>query len=218
MTTLQRWLGEGTMDRFRAELLTRSPWAAPGVGHADLGLFDWSRLDRILAAPTPPDTLVVMRGEHLRVPVPRSGDEARLLMEAGIGLGMRRCERADPALAALLADLVADVPGAGMVQLFVTPRRSHGFGWHYDDEDVFILQTAGVKDYYFRANTVAADQPARGEVFGRFHQETSPLMTACLVPGDFLYIPSRWWHMAIAQEESMSISVGIFSDAARARQ
>ncbi len=28
------------------------------------------------------------------------------------------------------------------------------FGWHYDFEDVFIAQTLGTKDYYFRDNTV----------------------------------------------------------------
>jgi 50S ribosomal protein L16 3-hydroxylase len=218
MATLARWLGPLSLDQFLDRHLTRAPWAAPGGGLAERRLFDWPALERVLAAPAPPDVLVVSRGEHLPLPAPRTGDQARLMMDAGIGMVLRRSERADPALAALASDLVGDVPGTAHVQLFVTPRRTHGFGWHYDDEDVFILQTQGVKDYYFRANTVAADQPARGAMFARFAGETSPLGTACLVPGDFLYLPSRWWHMAVAQEESLSISVGVFSDAARARR
>ena len=42
-------------------------------------------------------------------------------------------------------------PGTPQVQVFATPAGTHGFGWHYDLEDVFIAQTAGMKDYYFRA-------------------------------------------------------------------
>jgi ribosomal protein L16 Arg81 hydroxylase len=34
-------------------------------------------------------------------------------------------------------------------------------------------------------------------------------MTATLVAGDFLYIPSRWWHMALCKEDALSISVGL---------
>ena len=62
------------------------------------------------------------------------------------------------------------------------PLRAHGpalaqansYGWHHDFEDVFIAQTAGVKDDYFRANTVARDVvvlPARG----RFSQSEKNL-------------------------------------------
>jgi 50S ribosomal protein L16 3-hydroxylase len=101
------------------------------------------------------------------------------------------------------------VGGSAHVQLFVTPGRTHGFGWHYDDEDVFILQTVGVKDYYFRANTVAAEVAAHPDAFARFDVETSPLCTARLLAGDFLYLPARWWHMATCERDALSISVGV---------
>ena len=217
MGPLQRWLGALSTTELASAHLTRTPFAAPGVAEAERALFDWAALARILAAPTPPEPLIVMRGRHLPLPAPRTGDEARALMDAGIGLVLRRSERSDAGLAALARALVDDVPRIAHVQLFVTPARSHGFGWHYDDEDVFIVQTVGVKDYYFRANTVAADEPARGPVFARFRDETSPLCTATLAPGDFLYLPARWWHMAIARDESLSISIGVITDAARAR-
>jgi ribosomal protein L16 Arg81 hydroxylase len=99
--------------------------------------------------------------------------------------------------------------------VFATPAGTHGFGWHYDLEDVFIAQTAGVKDYYFRPNTVEADTPFPPPDFSGYHKETSPLMTATLVPGDFLYVPSRWWHMALCKEDALSISVGLMPPGAR---
>jgi ribosomal protein L16 Arg81 hydroxylase len=33
--------------------------------------------------------------------------------------------------------------------------------------------------------------------------------TARLFAGDWLYIPSRWWHMAKCIEDSLSISLGL---------
>lgn len=74
---------------------------------------------------------------------------------------------------------------------------------------MFIAQTIGVKDYFFRANTIEPEAPFPPRDFGRVRGETSPLMTATLVAGDFLYIPSRWWHMAQCREDSLSISVGV---------
>jgi 50S ribosomal protein L16 3-hydroxylase len=207
---LERWLGPTTLAQFRAESLGRAPVAAAGSGLADVGLFAWDGLDRVLQATPAPDTIVVARGRHLPLPVPREVGEARAMMAMGLGFVLRRSQRSDAPIAALADDLARDVPGAVHVQLFVTPGRTHGFGWHYDDEDVFILQTVGVKDYYFRANTVCGDTSAHASVFGRFVEETSPIHTATLIPGDFLYIPARWWHMAKCREDALSISVGVF--------
>ncbi|HUQ04132.1 MAG TPA: cupin domain-containing protein [Kofleriaceae bacterium] len=197
------------MSQFRSAFLGRAPCAAPSTGTGDLALFGWEVLDRVLAARPAPDVLVVARGQLLPLPPPRSALETRTLMEAGIGLAMRRTQRCDEGLARLAEELAQDIGGSAHVQLFVTPGRTHGFGWHYDDEDVFILQTVGIKDYYFRANTVAADEPAHSNVFARFDTETSPLCTARLIAGDFLYLPSRWWHMATCERDALSISVGV---------
>ena len=104
-----------------------------------------------------PDVLVVAKGARLAFPPPTALDELRAYFRMGIGLALRHTERCLPELRAV-ADAFVDL-GAPHVQMFVTPGGTHGFGWHYDDEDVFIAQTTGVKDYYFRANTVA-DRPA----------------------------------------------------------
>jgi 50S ribosomal protein L16 3-hydroxylase len=123
---------------------------------------------------------------------------------------IRRAERNDPALADLAAAFAADLPGTINVQLFVTRAGTNGFGWHYDFEEVFIVQTAGVKDYYFRENTVDRDTPLGTQPnFEKFRDERGPLRTARLCAGDWLYIPSRWWHMARCQEDSLSISIGV---------
>ena len=202
---LRDWLGELSLERFRDEYLHRQPLARPATARSALPLFDWDVLGRLLAAA--PEALVVARGELLPFPQPRELIELRAYFRMGIGLCLRHGERHDPGLRGVARTFEADV-GASHVQLFVTPGGTYGFGWHYDDEDVFIVQTAGVKDYCFRANTVTM-APAEPAEFAKFSREDSTIHTATLVAGDFLYVPARWWHMAECREDSLSISVGV---------
>jgi hypothetical protein len=204
------WLGDTTLDEFRDRYLQREPFARPSSALATIARLDWSVLSRVLAADPAPDVLVVARGERLELPAPRSLMELGALFAAGIGLCLRHTERCDPGLGAIAADFEREL-GTAQVQLFVTPPGTHGFSWHYDDEDVFIVQTLGTKEYLFRANTVAPAIQAHGAVFRRFAEECSPICAATLVPGDLLYLPARWWHMAecAAGGPSLSISVGV---------
>jgi 50S ribosomal protein L16 3-hydroxylase len=155
--------------------------------------------------------LVVAAGKLMPDPAPRSLIELQALMRRGIGLCVRRSERHDAELNAFASSFSECLGRRVHLQVFATPRGTHGFSWHYDAEDVFIVQTAGVKDYYFRENTVDRRAPdgARPD-FSRFRVETSPLQTARLIPGDCLYIPARWWHMAKCVEDALSMSLGIW--------
>ena len=131
-------------------------------------------------------------------------------MERGISTVVRASERNEDGLRRLAEAFRAVLPGAVHVQLYATPAGTHSYGWHYDFEDVFVVQTLGVKDYYMRANTVSLDTRL-GEVldFSAVRKEKSPLMKARLIAGDWLYIPRRWWHFVECLEESLSISVGV---------
>jgi 50S ribosomal protein L16 3-hydroxylase len=206
---LAAWLGPTPIATFRATHLGRRPLAHAGTTAAAGAVLDWDAVGRILASPSRrADLLVVARGRLLDVPAPRSLAALRALMRDGIGIVLRGVERDDPGLARIAAAFGREL-GRTVVQVFVTPAGTHGFGWHYDDEDVFIAQTAGIKDYRFRANTVAAATPAAASAFARFAEETSPQMTATLGAGDFLYLPARWWHAAHCHAEALSISVGV---------
>jgi hypothetical protein len=206
---LRQWLQEMPLGEFVGTYLHRAPVARPSAAAAAVPLLGWETLGRILAAEPAPDTLVVARGRLVDAPAPRSLEALARLMAAGVGLVLRRTERCDAGLAALAASFAADLGGHVHVQVFVTPGGTHGFGWHHDAEHVFVAQTVGVKDYYFRANTVSPPFE-RCPDFTLFHHERSPVATARLLAGDWLYIPSRWWHMARCVEDSLSISLGVF--------
>ena len=206
---LAEWLAPHTVDELVHTYLHRSAWALPHSARSALGVLDWQVLGEVLSATDHADTIVCARGKPLPFPPPRELVELRAYMRIGVGLVLRHSERCHPKLAEVAEQFERTMAGTAQVQIFVTPGGTHGFGWHYDAEDVFIAQTAGSKDYYFRENTVEADAVFPPRDFSAYRTETSPLHVATLVPGDFLYIPARWWHMAVSRTDSLSISVGV---------
>jgi ribosomal protein L16 Arg81 hydroxylase len=203
---LKRWMAEGAYRNFVAHRTGHMPFAQIGVVPEEAQVFDWATLDRVLADRAA-DVLVVRKSELLPEAPPRSADQVRSLFSRGAGIVVRRAERHDEGLAALAHSFAEELGGSAHVQLFVTPGKTHGFGWHYDEEDVCILQTQGTKTYYFRENT---QEVVPGQVdFTRFQNETSPLMSCTLDARDMLYLPRHMWHAAKANEDSLSISLGI---------
>ncbi len=191
-----------SFDEFQTAYYRRLPCSSPCTALDTAALLDWETLARVLAAEPPADALVVAHGERLDVPAPRTLTELRALLSIGAGLCVRGVEHCDRSLADVAREL-EELFGPAHVQLFVTAPGTQGLSWHYDDDDMFIVQALGTKEYLFRANTVAPDR--------RFPEERSPICAATLAPGDFLYIPARWWHMAEASvgDPSLSISVGV---------
>jgi hypothetical protein len=206
---LRQWLGPVPLQTFTRQMLGQTPHAAPGAAQAVVPLLDWNVLERLLAADPRPDVLVAQGGQRLDVPAPRSLAALRRLMAHGLGVVVRQAERQDPDLQRLARSFERDVPGEVHVQLYATPAGTQTFGWHFDAEEVFIAQTLGAKTYYFRRNTVSPDIGTRQPDFTRVRDETSPLMSSCLVPGDWLYIPATWWHLVRAIDDTLSISIGV---------
>lgn len=192
--------------------LSKAPCARPAAALDALPLFTWATLERLLRSDGPVDVLTVAAGETVQVRPPRSHADVVRLMQTGVSVVVRAAAKHDPGLARLAERFEGVLPGEVHVQLYATPAGTNSFGWHFDFEDVFIAQTAGVKDYYFRANTVARDV-LLGERpdFTLFRNERSPLMSARLVAGDWIYLPARWWHLVKCVEDSLSISVGVMS-------
>jgi hypothetical protein len=204
---LAQWLAPDPVSRFVSSHLGKRPYARPGAAAAAAPCLRWETLAGVLERARSGDVLPVRTGRLAAWPAPRTLPQARALLDEGIGFVVRRAERHDESLQALADAFARDLPGDVKLQLFVTPGRTHGFGWHWDAEHVFLVQTCGVKDYFFRANSVSP--PGASPDFGRIARETSSIATARLHAGDWLYIPARWWHVALCREESLSISIGL---------
>jgi 50S ribosomal protein L16 3-hydroxylase len=205
-----------------AELLEshfgKVPFAQPGAGQGAAALLTWQTVADLLRRAPPPDMLVTRAGRLLDAAPPSSAEELEALLAGGGSLVVRKVERHHEALSRLADDFARELGGAATIHIFATPQRLHTFGWHYDCEDVFIIQTAGQKEYLLRQNTVnphptVASMPKDLQ----FERETSPLAACTLLPGDWLYIPSGWWHVARPVERSLSLSVGVLTPYAAGR-
>ena len=196
------------------EHFLRTPFACAGgcLEHASAGT--WEKVESIL---TQPDVdLLIGRGEDFwnRLP-PRTATAAREVLDQGYTLGIRHAERHDADLAKLSVRFGTDFLAPVNIHLYCTPAGCTGFGWHYDAEDVFVLQTTGAKNWELRKNTVnpwpiVEDLPQNMQ----YEREIMPIMRCALAAGDWLYIPAGYWHRTQADEMSISLSVGILSPTA----
>jgi 50S ribosomal protein L16 3-hydroxylase len=207
----QAWLGEQTKQWFVEQFYYRQPHSGRCTSAAQLALGSWESVATILAA-NDADVMIVRRNEQRDVERPSSLAAAQGLVAEGCTLLVKHAERHHPQIAELAAAFARDFAAPVNVHLYVTPGDEFGFSWHYDAEEVFILQTSGRKEYSLRKNTVnpwpiEETLPANMQ----YEREIMPLMKCTLAAGDWLYVPSGWWHKgaALAGEPAISLAIGI---------
>jgi ribosomal protein L16 Arg81 hydroxylase len=206
---LGRLLGDLAPEEFLDRHYLRRPLARLGTALPWIHLADQATVDGLLRTPSC-DVLVARQGGILPLERPASLAQEQRLAEAGCSCVFRHTERWHPGIARYAAAMAEVVPGAVDVHLYRTPAGCFGFGWHCDPEEVFIIQCAGSKRYLLRENTTHP-APLLDDMPGPdlLAAEATPLIACDLAPGDWLYIPGGWWHMAIARESSTSLSLGI---------
>lgn len=211
---ISSWVGDTAS--FMRDYFQRAPVARPAVAHRAVRLLTWETVGRLVEAGA--DMLVVRNAVLRREERPATFGEAVALFRDGHSLVLRRCERHDPALRELAESVAGEFDGDVSIQVYATPANFHSFGWHYDCEDVFIVQTLGRKEYFLRANTVNPEPHIdRMPRDMHYEREVSKTVASTLEPGDWLYVPRGWWHVARAFADSLSISIGVLSPAAGGR-
>ncbi len=207
-------LGDIPKSIFISDYYLRLPFSLPGRAAHFNHLGAWTTVESILAQGSA-DVMVSRAGRPWEGATPRSAAEARELYTAGHTITIRHAEKHHGGLAEFAAAFAEDFHAPIDLHLHCTPADHHGFGWHYDAEDVFILQTEGSKHYFLRKNTV--NPWPLLETLSKnmgYEREIMPVVECTLEAGDWLYIPAGYWHVARAAQESLSIAVGLMSTAA----
>ncbi|MBY0231488.1 MAG: cupin domain-containing protein, partial [Gemmataceae bacterium] len=150
---LARLLGETSVPGFLEDHWLKQPLARAGGCLRLSSLGSWEALERLLARPEA-DSRASRHGALWEGGRVASGDAARALLAEGWTIGVRHAERHDEGLATLAASFREEFRAPIDVHLYCTPARQPGLGWHYDAEEVFVLQTLGGKEWKLRKNTV----------------------------------------------------------------
>ena len=206
---LQAWWGELPKSAFVEQFYYRQPHSGRCSDPQQLALGSWATIEQILADETA-DVMIVRSNERYAGEIPRTLASAQALVAEGYTLLVRHAERQHPGIRALAEAFRQDFGAPVDVHLYVTPPQSYGFSWHYDAEEVFILQTAGLKQYSLRKNTVnpwPIEETLPRDM--HYEREIMPLVQCVLAPGDWLYVPSGWWHRAVAHSDDTAISLAI---------
>jgi ribosomal protein L16 Arg81 hydroxylase len=196
-------------ERFLGEHYQKRPYSGRAAAEGLRKLGSWDTID-FLVEETACDLLLARQGVPYTGERPTTAKAARELFAQGYTLALRQPDQHHAELAQLARTFSAELHGRINLHLYCTPPEQHGFGWHCDPEEVFILQTTGRKDYSVRENTLhpvpLPDAMPSGALAAK---ETTPVEKHTLGAGDFIYIPGGSWHLAEAPEEAISISIGL---------
>ena len=211
---LQALLGDFPKAQFVAEYYHRLPYSAAGLAAPLMPLGMFEALVAILSNEAA-DVLVCRKNEQWAGPAPRAEAAARELVADGYTLLVRHAERHDARLAALAAAFARDFATEVNIHMYCTPAGQYGFGWHYDAEEVFLIQTTGRKEYSLRKNTVhpwPLEETLPADM--HYEREIMPVMKCELAAGDWLYVPSGYWHKGESRETAVSLAIGLAPHAA----
>lgn len=216
MQVLSTVLGSHNLDEFLEKFFNRLPLVTSGYAKDYQDHLNWKVIEEILKEKKS-ILRIVKNAQMVKDYANCSFQEARDYYNSGHSLVIKNSEKSHPLLHNLAVQFSSFFFGAVDIQVFCTPPQSVGFGWHYDVEDVYIFQTQGSKHFTLRQNTVHPNPTLTSlpKDLG-FEKEKSDLfVNVTLKEGDWLYIPSGWWHKAETTDEgSMHISLGVLAKSA----
>lgn len=217
MSVLQQLLGEMSVGVFIRHYYRHQPFALPDSANLYKDLISWGLLEEIFSNQHK-DCWLPKRGL-----LPQDGhlasgllniSRARQGFSNGHTVLVRHAEKAQKQLKAIADDFYGLLQKPIDIQVYCTPKDEEGFDWHYDVEDVFVIQSAGEKEFRLVSNTIIP-RPLpmmTPELRMRFYEELRTTEIRCwLKAGDWLYIPAGYWHKARAVTDSFHMSIGVLN-------
>jgi bifunctional lysine-specific demethylase and histidyl-hydroxylase NO66 len=207
-----------TRDAFFAQFYEQQHYRSPPAHEQVAALLSIDRIDEIISDSELPPSALSMAQSGAPVPAGEytyaSGiiDRGAVLdtFRNGATIVLPQLHFADARLYTFCLALEREFGARIQTNIYLTPPGNSGFGIHYDDHDVFVLQVAGRKTWEIYGQRDGL--PYRGEGFRKNHDDTGTLRdTFVLEPGECLYVPRGLAHRAETEgdEASLHITVGI---------
>ncbi len=207
-----------SVEDFFESYYERAFYRTPAPVAAVRDLLSIDRIDEILSdSELPPSSLTMAKsGSSLSPDAYLHGngviDRGAVLdnFRDGATIVLPQLHYADGRLYSFCLALEREFGARIQTNIYLTPSNAHGFGVHYDDHDVFVLQVSGRKKWEIYGQRDGL--PYRGENFRKDHDDPGELReTFVLGSGDCLYVPRGLAHRALTEgdEASLHITVGI---------
>ncbi|XGC79981.1 JmjC domain-containing protein [Bdellovibrio bacteriovorus] len=219
MSIIETLLSPLSLEEFNKTYFDKEPFAAPFKAASMENLVSWYLLSEILQSGHN-NCWLPHHGRLPAEPALSSGtltyQQALKGFQEGRTVLVRHAEQAHPVMQNIARDFHNCFKAPIDIQLYCTPAGQEGFDWHYDVEQVFVIQTAGEKEFRLRKNTVSA-RPLSMKTSQKddfFKEPPGPEIRCWLKAGDWLYIPAGYWHKAQALTNSCHMSVGVLTGGA----
>ena len=211
-------LGPLTPEQFFAEFYERKFYRNANKSDQAAALLSLDRVDEILSDSELPASSISMAKSGRSIPETEitfpNGvvDRGSVLdnFRDGCTLILPQMHLADGKLYNFCLALERQFGARTQTNVYLTPPGETGFGVHYDDHDVFVIQISGAKEWEIYGDRDGL--PYKGESFRKDHDDTGELKeTFVLNPGECLYVPRGTAHRAPnhGDEPSLHITVGI---------
>ncbi|MGW8994244.1 cupin domain-containing protein [Streptomyces zhihengii] len=212
-------------EDFLAQVYGRTYRHFPGKPVRFDGLLGWDELNVLLTHHRlePPRLRLSMNGQALpqhtySVPVTtrrstvwhrlKPAELHRRLAE-GATLVLDAIDELHPGVGGLAQELERNLRTGVQVNAYASWTPEEGFGVHWDDHDVLVLQLDGAKRWRIYGPTRQA--PLHRDTDAPEPPPGEPLVELVLKAGDMLYLPRGWWHAVAASEgvHSLHLTCGM---------
>ncbi|MEV5143455.1 cupin domain-containing protein [Streptomyces sp. NPDC052727] len=212
-------------DEFLAQVLHRHHRHVPRAVTEPGRLITWDDLNTILATHRlePPRLRLSADGEMLPAyrytsPVTTRRHtvwqrlhpaELHARLAEGASLVIDAIDELHPAVGRAAMELEQWLRTGVQTNLYASWTAREGFGMHWDDHDVIVVQIDGAKRWKLYGPTRIA--PMYKDTDEPEPPPSEPLTELVLLPGDVLYLPRGWWHSVAASEgeHSLHLTFGI---------
>lgn len=219
------FIAERLGQDFLAQTFTRDFLHLPGAVTEPGSLFSYDTLNDLIATHRmePPRMRLATDGETL--PVHRYAEpvttrratvwrrtrpaELHQRLAEGASLVVDAVDELYGPVADLAAALEQHLRTRVQVNAYASWTPTEGFGTHWDDHDVIVVQITGSKRWRLFGPT--REKPLHRDVAAPEPPPEAPVAELVLAPGDVLYLPRGWWHAVSADqgEASLHLTCGI---------
>ncbi|MFE2035926.1 cupin domain-containing protein [Streptomyces scopuliridis] len=212
-------------EKFLAQTYNRDFLHVPGAFADPGGLVSFNVLSDLIARHRlePPRLRLTVDGETLpqhRYAVPVitrrntrwdrvHPDELHQRLAKGASLVIDQIDHLHEPVGDLAASLEGWLRAGVQVNAYASWTSTEGFGVHWDDHDVIVVQIEGAKRWRIFGPTRSL--PLHRDVVEPEPPPAEPVAELVLTAGDVLYLPRGWWHAVTADQgvHSLHLTCGI---------